>query len=49
MLRRNHVDGRSSATESKFFLPAVVAPPLDGSRLERLRATLFDQFGGPRN
>ncbi|WP_251344131.1 hypothetical protein [Haloplanus halophilus] len=43
MARRNRTDDRSNATESKFYLPAGVAPPFEASRVAAIWATLFDR------
>ena len=43
MAQRDHADDRGSDTELEFYLPAVITPPADTSRFERLWALLFDQ------
>jgi hypothetical protein len=46
MAQRTHVDDRSSAVESKFYLPAGVDPS-ESDRFERLWAMLFDHDVDP--
>ena len=44
MVQRSHADDRSSATETKFYLPAGLAPSSVASRVESIWATLFNHF-----
>lgn len=37
----------SSGTESKFYIPAMVPPSIEASRVERIWASLFDHQVGP--
>jgi len=42
MVQRSHAADRSSATETKFYLPAGVTPSSVASRVESIWATLFN-------
>jgi len=42
-------DDRDSESEIKFYLPAGVMPSFVSSRIQRLRASLSSQDGGPSN
>jgi hypothetical protein len=42
MVQRSHADGRSSATEPKFYLPAGPATSFVASRVESVWTALFN-------
>jgi len=42
MSQRTHTDGRDSATESKFYLPAGTTQQFVTDRVEAIWATLFN-------
>lgn len=44
MAHKHRADDRGSDTEPKFYLPAGNTPPFYASSLERLWASLFDQY-----
>jgi len=46
MAQQSHADDRGRATESKFYLPAMVTPSIEASRFERIWASLFDHQVG---
>ncbi len=46
MAQNYHIDDQGIDSEPKFYLPAGVTLPFDTHRFERLKAFLFDHFGG---